>query len=86
MQVRAQFGCSLLCEWLELRSPPNTRAYTGKWGFDPDDALYLMSPFAWLGWLPPILVGAVIGTMIVMCITAVRLIRLPRTPVERHTI
>jgi phosphatidylglycerophosphate synthase len=65
---------SLFSEWLELRSPPGTRAYSGKWGFDPDDALYLMGPLAWLGWLSPVLVGAAVGATTMMIITGVRLL------------
>lgn len=66
-------GCGVFSERLERLSPPDTRAYTGRWGFDPDDALYLMGPLAWLGWLSPIVVGAAIGASVVMVITAVRL-------------
>lgn len=66
---------SLFSEWLERRSPPGTKAYSGKWGWDPDDALYLMGPLAWLGWLSPILVGAAVGATLMMFITAVRLLR-----------
>jgi len=69
--------CNLFSEWVELRSPPGTRAYGGKWGFDPDDALYLMGPLAWLGWLSPILVGASVGTTAIMIVTGIRLLRLP---------
>ena len=65
--------CSIFSEWLERLSPPDTRAYSGRWGFDPDDALYLMGPLAWLGWLSPILAGAAVGATVVMVITAVRL-------------
>jgi archaetidylinositol phosphate synthase len=68
---------SLFSEWLELRSPAGTKAYSGKWGFDPDDALYLMAVIAWLGWLSGILVGAAIGTTAMMIITLVRLLRAP---------
>ena len=68
---------SIFSEWLEQRSPPDTRAYSGRWGFDPDDALYLMGPLAWLGWLSPILIGAAIGASVIMVITAVRLRQLP---------
>jgi archaetidylinositol phosphate synthase len=75
----SMFMCSLFSEWLELRSPPGTKAYSGKWGFDPDDALYLMAPLAWLGWLAPILVGASVGTTAMMVVTAVRLLNLRRT-------
>ena len=42
----SMLGCGVFAERLEQRSPPDTRAYTGRWGFDPDDALYLMGPFA----------------------------------------
>jgi len=66
---------SLFSEWLERRSPPGTKAYSGKWGWDPDDALYLMGPLAWLGWLSPILVGAAVGATVMMLITGVRLLR-----------
>jgi archaetidylinositol phosphate synthase len=65
----------LFAEWLELRSPPGTQAYSGKWGFDLDDALYLMGPLAWFGWLSPILVGASIGAPAMMLITGLRLLR-----------
>jgi archaetidylinositol phosphate synthase len=70
------FLCNIFSEWLERRSPPNTRAYGGKWGFDPDDALYLLGPFAWLGWLSPVLVAASLGTTAMMLITAFRLSQL----------
>lgn len=73
-------GVSLLvCGWfserLEQASPPGTRAYSGRWGFDPDDALYLLGPFAWLGWLPPVVIGAAIGATGMMLLTGVRLRR-----------
>jgi phosphatidylglycerophosphate synthase len=68
---------SIFSHRLELRSPPGTKAYSGKWGFDLEDALYLMAPLAWLGWLSPILVGAAIGATAIMLLTAWRLQRLP---------
>ena len=73
--------CSLFAEWLELRSPAGTRAWSGRWGFDPDDALYLMGPLAWLGWLGPILIGASVGTTAMMAITGLRLLRLRRAAI-----
>jgi archaetidylinositol phosphate synthase len=73
------FLSSLFSEWLELRSPPGTRAYSGRWGFDPDDALYLMGPLAWLGWLSVVLMGASVGATLMMIITGVRLLRLRRS-------
>jgi archaetidylinositol phosphate synthase len=69
---------SLFSEWLERRSPTGAKGISGKWGFDPDDALYLMGPLAWLGWLSPILVGASVGATAVMIITGVRLLSLKR--------
>ena len=69
---------SILAVRIEERSPPGTHAYTGRWGFHPDDALYLMGPLAWLGWLAPIVVGAACGTAVIMVITAVRLYRMVR--------
>ena len=72
----SMFLCCVFVEWLELRSPPGTRAYSGKWGFDPDDALYLMGPLAWFGWLSPILVGASVGATAMMLVTGLRLLRL----------
>lgn len=76
VSAAALLVCGIFSEQLEQRSPPNTRAYSGRWGFDPDDALYLMAPLAWLGWLSPILVGAAIGSTAMMVITGLRLRRL----------
>jgi len=68
---------SVFSHQLELRSPPGIKAYSGKWGFDPEDALYIIAPFAWLGWLSPLLVGAAAGATVMMVMTAIRLWRLP---------
>lgn len=68
----------LWSEMLERRSPPGTKAYGGAAGFDPDDALYLMGPLAWLGWLAPIVLGASIGATAMMALTGLRLRRLVR--------
>ncbi len=72
------FLCNAFSEWLERRSPPDTRAYSGRWGFDPDDALYLMGPIAWLGWFAPILVASSLAIPVVTAITGARLLRLRR--------
>jgi archaetidylinositol phosphate synthase len=78
-------ACNLFSEWLERLGPPDTKAYAGKWGFDPDDALYLMGPFAWLGWLAPVLVGAAFGTAFMAVLTGIRLLRLRRVAgADRH--
>jgi archaetidylinositol phosphate synthase len=69
---------SVFAEWLERRSPVGAKAISGRWGFDPDDALYLMGPLAWLGWLTPVLAGASVGTTAAMIVMGVRLLRLRR--------
>jgi len=69
----------LFAERIESRSPAGTKAVSGRWGFDPDDALYLMGPLAWLNWLSPILIGASIGTTLAMLILGVRLRRMMRS-------
>jgi len=63
---------------LESRSPPGQKAYTGRWGFDPDDGMYLMTPFAWLGWFAPVLIGSSVGTTLMMTITGIRLLKMRR--------
>ncbi len=72
----------MLCGWwselLEARSPVGTKAYSGRAGFDPDDALYLMGPLAWLGWLSPIVVGTALVVPVVAVITGWRLRRISR--------
>ena len=78
----ALLGCNVVSERLERRSPAGTRAYGGRWGFDPDDALYLMAPLAWLGWLVPVLLGAAAGTTVMLILTAWRLNRMMRHPVR----
>jgi phosphatidylglycerophosphate synthase len=70
---------SLFSEWLLLRSPVGEKPYSRRWGFDPDDGLYLVGPLAWLGWLSGVLVGAAVGTTLMMIITAIRLLRARQT-------
>lgn len=75
-------GSLLLCgywgELLEQRSPAGTKAYAGKWGFDFDDAHYLLAPLAWLSYLKLVLLGASIVTPGFTVLTGVRLLRLIR--------
>ncbi|HEX9703041.1 MAG TPA: hypothetical protein VGA19_09320, partial [Rhodospirillales bacterium] len=51
-------SASLLSERLERQKDDGKKAYAGVLGFDFDDVLYLFGPFAWMGWLTPILIGA----------------------------
>ena len=72
----------LVCGWwselLEARSPAGTKAYSGVAGFDPDDALYLLGPLAWLNWLSPVVVGTAVAVPVIMTVTGLRLRRLVR--------
>ena len=70
--------CGLFCKSLELRSPSGAKAYSGRWGFDPDDALYLLGPLAWLDWLNLVLIGTAVGASAMMLVTGIRLQRLRR--------
>lgn len=70
--------CGLFCKRLELRSPTGAKAYSGRWGFDPDDALYLLGPLAWLDWLNLVLIGTAVGASTMMLVTGLRLQRLRR--------
>jgi len=73
--------CGLFSKWQERRGPPGARTYAGKWGFDPDDALYPMAPCAWLGWLDPILLGASNVAPVITTLLGLRLLRLHRAQV-----
>ncbi len=70
------FLCSYWAMSLERRINHAKKAYSGAWGFDFDDLLYLMAPLCWLDWLMPVLVGAAIGTVSMAVLTGVRLYRL----------
>lgn len=58
--------------WLTIvieRSSGGTKAFPGAGGFDPDDALFLIGPAAWLGALETLLIAAVVGAPIFLLIT-----------------
>ena len=64
-------------EELENRTDRVARAFSGRWGFDFDDLLYLLGPIAWLNWNAPVLVASAVGTTVAALIVLVRLRRLP---------
>ena len=75
----------MFVEWIERRNPKGTKVVGSKWGFDPDDALYLLGPMAWLGWLTPILVAAGIVTTFTMVIVGLQFLRVrQRGPGNDH--
>jgi archaetidylinositol phosphate synthase len=72
----------MFAEWVERHSPTGAKVVGSKWGFDPDDALYLLGPMAWLGWLSPILVAASIVTTFTMLIIGLRFLRVRGTTAQ----
>ena len=64
---------SLWSEALERGMVSGAKAYEGAGGFDFDDILYVFAPIAWLGLLPPLLVGATVGGPIFAAVTWYRL-------------
>ncbi len=74
----AMLACCWLSEVYEDLSGPGVRTWNGAWGFHPDDALYLLGPFAWLGWLAPVLVAAAVCTSLMAVVILVRLLGLKR--------
>ena len=72
------FLSSIWSEAIERRQESGKKAYTGAFGFDLEELLYLLAPLAWLDWLLPTLVGACLGGGFMMVLTGCRLWRLRR--------
>jgi archaetidylinositol phosphate synthase len=77
-------GAMLLVMWsselFERLSAPGVKAFDfkGVKRFHPDDALFLLAPFTWLGWLIPILVVSSVCTPIFAIAISVRYFLLKR--------
>lgn len=71
-------GSSVWGEWLEKFDSSGRKAYSGVAGFDIDDALYLIGPFAWLSWLEFVMIGAAICSPVIALLTWRRLSRAGR--------
>jgi archaetidylinositol phosphate synthase len=74
----AMIACCLLSEAYEQKVATGERVWEGGFGFQPDDALYLLPLFVWLHWLAPILAAAAIVTSIVASIILGRYVLLRR--------
>jgi archaetidylinositol phosphate synthase len=74
----AMLACCWLSEIYEDLSGPGVRTWNGAWGFHPDDALYLLGPFAWLHWLSPVVAAAAVCTTVMAFVILARLIGLKR--------
>lgn len=69
----ALYICGHWSEELERLDGPGSKAYSGAYGFDPDDLLYLLAPIVWLGWRSQLLVVACFGSAFMMLLTGWRL-------------
>jgi phosphatidylglycerophosphate synthase len=74
----AMFACCLLAEAYESTIATGERVWEGGWGFQPDDALYLLPLFVWLHWLAPILGTAAVVTSIIAVVLLVKYLRAAR--------
>ena len=72
----ALYVCGYWSEALERLEGPGSKAYSGVFGFDPDDLLYLLAPCVWLDWRAQLLAGACFGASFMMLLTGWRLRRL----------
>jgi archaetidylinositol phosphate synthase len=74
--------CIWYAEMFERLSAPGIKAWSGVQRFHPDDALFLLAPLTWLGWLAPVLAAASICTPIIAIVFVARVVVLRRrTPV-----
>jgi phosphatidylglycerophosphate synthase len=72
----ALYLCGVWSESFERLAGPASKAYSGAFGFDPDDLLYLLAPIIWMGWKVQLLVAACLGASCMMLLTGWRLRRL----------
>ena len=72
----AIFICGHWSEQLEQLEGAGSKAYSGAYGFDPDDGLYLLAPALWLGWNAQLLVASALVATAMMLLTGWRLRRL----------
>jgi hypothetical protein len=76
----SMLACCILSETYENLIGTGERVWEGGWGFQPDDALYLLPLFVWAHWLAPmVLAAAVVATVIALIIFA-RYLREMRRP------
>jgi phosphatidylglycerophosphate synthase len=72
----ALYVCGIWSEALERLDGAASKAYSGAFGFDPDDLLYLLAPIVWIGWKAPLIAAAFVGATGMMLLTGWRLRRL----------
>ena len=79
-------GSMLLCIWIsemfEKLSAPGVKTWHGVKRFHPDDALFLLAPLTWLGWLGPALIASSVCTPVMAIIIIARYVALKRRTAE----
>jgi phosphatidylglycerophosphate synthase len=70
------FVCIGMSEVFERRSGGGVKAYYGIEQFHPDDALFLLPAFVWVGWQSGLLIASSIVTPVMGVIIVVRYLRL----------
>jgi archaetidylinositol phosphate synthase len=70
--------CIAMSEVFERRSGDGVKAYYGIEQFHPDDALFLLPAFIWVGWQSGLLIASSIVTPVMGVIIVVRYLRLRR--------
>jgi archaetidylinositol phosphate synthase len=70
--------CIWVSEVFERRSGGNVKTYYGIEQFHPDDALFLLPAFVWVGWQSGLLIASSIVTPVMSVIIVVRYLRLRR--------
>jgi archaetidylinositol phosphate synthase len=70
--------CIWMAEVFERRSGAGVKTYYGIEQFHPDDALFLLPAFVWVGWQNGLLIASSIVTPVMSLIIVVRYLRLRR--------
>jgi phosphatidylglycerophosphate synthase len=81
----AMIACCVLAETYEDFVGTGERVFEGGWGFQPDDALYLLPLFVWAHWLAPMLLAAAIVTTVIALIILARYLLEMRRPAVSRT-
>jgi phosphatidylglycerophosphate synthase len=82
----AMLACCLLAEAYESEVASGERVWEGGWGFQPDDALYLLPLFVWLHWLVPILAAAAVVTSVIALILFAKYVHVTRSARRRDRV
>jgi archaetidylinositol phosphate synthase len=79
-------GSMVLCIWyaemFERISGPGVKTWYGVQRLHPDDALFLLAPLTWLGWVGPVLIASSVCTPVIAIIILARYVALKRRTTE----